>query len=77
MDLCRSMGIAGNRALFAWERTAEKKVVKIGFCPDNFRWAPDGKILVAGQNTMPGSQAGFRFQGLDCGQIGSPNVEVY
>jgi len=42
----------------------KKDVVKIGFCPDNLRWAPDGKLLIAGQNTMPGGQGGFpRFKG--------------
>jgi hypothetical protein len=28
----------------------KKDVVKVAFSPDNLRWAPDGKILVAGQN---------------------------
>jgi DNA-binding beta-propeller fold protein YncE len=32
----------------------QKTVVKVDFSPDNLRWAPDGKILVTGQN------AGFK-----------------
>jgi WD40 repeat protein len=34
--------------------SVQKTVTKINFSPDNLRWAPDGKILVAGQN------AGFK-----------------
>ena len=42
----------------------KKDVVKLGFAPDNLRWTPDGKILVAGQNTMPNPSGGFpRFRG--------------
>ncbi len=42
----------------------KKDVVKVGFCPDNLRWAPDGKILVAGQNMTPNPAGGFpRFKG--------------
>jgi sugar lactone lactonase YvrE len=29
----------------------KKSVIKIDFSPDNLRWAPDGTILVAGQNS--------------------------
>jgi hypothetical protein len=41
----------------------KKDVVKIGFCPDNLRWAQDGKLLVAGQNATqisPGSFPSFK-----------------
>ncbi len=41
----------------------EKNTVKIGFFPDNLRWAPDGKILVAGQirdTNATGGMLGFR-----------------
>jgi hypothetical protein len=42
----------------------KKDVVKIGFAPDNLRWAPDGKLLVAGQNMTPNPSGGFpRFKG--------------
>ena len=30
--------------------TRQKDVVKLGFFPDNLRWAPDGSLFVAGQN---------------------------
>lgn len=33
-----------------------KDVIKVGFSPDNLRWAPDGKILVAGQNGILNSK---------------------
>jgi hypothetical protein len=48
----------------------QKKVAKVGFCPDNFRWAPDGKILVAGQNT-PGGLSGRipAFKGWTVGKL--------
>jgi hypothetical protein len=42
----------------------QKEVVKVGFAPDNLRWAPDGRLLVAGQNTTPNPSGGFpRFKG--------------
>ena len=38
--------------------------MKVGFAPDNLRWAPDGQILVAGQNITPNPSGGFpRFKG--------------
>jgi hypothetical protein len=46
------------------EGPLKKDVVKIGFAPDNLRWAPDGKLLVAGQNVTPNPSGGFpRFKG--------------
>jgi DNA-binding beta-propeller fold protein YncE len=45
-------------------RTLKKDVVKVGFAPDNLRWAPDGKLLVAGQNMTPNPSGGFpNFKG--------------
>jgi len=38
--------------------TVGKDVVKVDFSPDNLRWAPDGNILVAGQNPSPDSKSG-------------------
>ena len=38
--------------------TVAKEVIKIDFSPDNLRWAPDGKILVAGQNGSLDSKSG-------------------
>ena len=44
--------------------TVAKNVIKIDFSPDNLRWTPDGKILVAGQNGALGSKNGARgFKG--------------
>ncbi|MGE0388248.1 MAG: SMP-30/gluconolactonase/LRE family protein [Gammaproteobacteria bacterium] len=38
---------------------AGRKSVKLDFMPDNLRWAPDGSLLVAGQNAMvKGAEAG-------------------
>ena len=42
----------------------QKNVVKLGFLPDNIRWAPDGKLLIAGQNSTPSPTGGMpRFKG--------------
>jgi hypothetical protein len=41
----------------------QKTVVKVNFSPDNLRWAPDGKILVTGQNIQTnaaGNTTGFK-----------------
>ncbi len=40
------------------EGALKKDVVKVGFSPDNLRWAPDGRILVTGQNSAPGTAGG-------------------
>ncbi len=37
----------------------QKTVVKVDFSPDNFRWAPDGMILVAGQNSTAVKDGGI------------------
>jgi hypothetical protein len=37
----------------------QKTVVKVNFWPDNLRWAPDGTILVTGQNTSADASGGF------------------
>jgi sugar lactone lactonase YvrE len=36
-----------------------KKIVLVEFFPDNLRWAPDGTILVAGQNGEAKADGGF------------------
>jgi hypothetical protein len=42
----------------------QKNVVKLGFLPDNIRWAPDDKLLIAGQNSTPSPSGGIpRFKG--------------
>jgi DNA-binding beta-propeller fold protein YncE len=41
----------------------QKTVVKVNFSPDNLRWAPNGKILVTGQNIQTnsaGNTTGFK-----------------
>ena len=41
----------------------QKTVVKVNFSPDNLRWAPDGNILVTGQNIQTnaaGNTTGFK-----------------
>jgi hypothetical protein len=38
----------------SFDDAMQKTVAKVDFSPDNLRWAPDGKILVTGQN------AGFK-----------------
>lgn len=42
----------------------QKDVVDVGFSPDNVRWAPDGTLLIAGQNGTPGPKGGIpNFKG--------------
>jgi hypothetical protein len=42
--------------------------VAAGFMPDNLRWAPDGSILVAGQDATPEAVAGCYFSAASrCG----------
>ena len=36
-----------------------RQTAKVGFAPDNLRWAPDGDLFVAGQNMKAGSPGGF------------------
>ena len=36
----------------------QKDVIKVDFSPDNLRWAPDGQLLVAGQNGALDSKGG-------------------
>ena len=35
----------------------KKDVIEVGFSPDNLRWAPDGSILIAGQNSTRDPEA--------------------
>ena len=51
----------GSQELVRFSRSGaavEKTVVKVDFWPDNLRWAPDGTILVAGQNSTARSAGG-------------------
>jgi dipeptidyl aminopeptidase/acylaminoacyl peptidase len=59
------------------EGPLKKDVVKVGFCPDNLRWAPDGKLLVAGQNTPAGLKSGGfpQFKGWTVGKFDPDNLK--
>jgi len=65
----RSLYVAawGTQELVRFTRrngSVQKDVVKIDFSPDNLRWAPDGKILVAGQTRDSNAAGGmFAFKG--------------
>ena len=55
----------------------KKDAVKVDFLPDNLRWAPDGKILVAGQtrdSDAPGG--GFAFKGWTLVKLDPETMEV-
>lgn len=55
----------------------QKTVVKVNFWPDNLRWAPDGKILVTGQNTAPGKTSGFAgFKGWTVANLDPETMKV-
>jgi hypothetical protein len=55
----------------------KKEAVKLGFCPDNLRWAPDGKLLAAGQNTIPGPAGRFpAFKGWTVVKIDPETLEI-
>jgi hypothetical protein len=52
----------GTQELVRYKRgtgTVRKDAVPVGFFPDNLRWAPDGTILVAGQNGGTKTDGGF------------------
>ena len=54
-----------------------KKTVPTGFYPDNLRWAPDGTILVAGQNQGPGGKGGFpSFKGWTVGKMDPVTMQI-
>jgi hypothetical protein len=55
----------------------EKDVVEIDFSPDNLRWAPDGKILVAGQNRESNTAGGMSpFKGWTVAKLDPETMEV-
>ena len=55
----------------------QKTVVKAGFSPDNLRWAPDGKILVAGQNIVANKTGGFGgFKGWTVAELDPKTMKV-
>ena len=55
----------------------QKTVVKVGFSPDNLRWAPDGKILVAGQNKSASTTGGFPgFKGWTVAKLDPKTMKV-
>ena len=54
----------GNKAVMRLSRGAEpakRKMLRVGFLADNLRWAPDGTLLIAGQN-VPAKQVFGCFQ---------------
>jgi len=57
-------------------RGLQKDVVKLGFLPDNLRWAPDGSILVAGQNRGDKTAGGFAaFKGWTVVKLNPETLE--
>ncbi len=70
----------GTRELVRFTRregAVEKAVVKLDFHPDNLRWAPDGKILVAGQIPAADSEGGFAiFKGWAVFKIDPETLEL-
>jgi len=55
----------------------KKTVVKVDFWPDNLRWAPDGTILVTGQNPAPGTSGTFAgFKGWTVARLDPKTMQV-
>ena len=55
----------------------QKTVVKLAFSPDNLRWAPDGQILVAGQNSAAAATGGFAgFKGWTVAKLDPKTMKV-
>ncbi len=55
----------------------QKTVVKLDFMPDNLRWAPDGTILIAGQNRTASSKGGFAaFKGWTVARLNPKTMQV-
>lgn len=55
----------------------QKDVVKIDFSPDNLRWAPDGSILVAGQNSGAKTERGFAaFKGWTVAKLDPETLKI-
>jgi DNA-binding beta-propeller fold protein YncE len=59
------------------DSTVQKAVVKVDFWPDNLRWAPDGTILVTGQNAADGTSGGFAgFKGWTVAKLDPATMKV-
>ena len=57
--------------------SVKKDAVKVDFSPDNLRWAPDGKILVAGQNRDSSAAGGrFAFKGWTVAKLDPETMKV-
>jgi sugar lactone lactonase YvrE len=55
----------------------QKTVVKVDFSPDNLRWAPDGTILIGGQNMSAGAPGGFSaFRGWTVAKLDPATMKV-
>ncbi len=54
----------------------QKTVIKLDFSPDNLRWAPDGTILIAGQNSAPVAKSGFPFKGWTVAKLDPATMKV-
>jgi hypothetical protein len=55
----------------------QKTVVKLDFMPDNLRWAPDGRLLVAGQNRTASPKGGFAgFKGWTVIKLDPKTMQV-
>jgi sugar lactone lactonase YvrE len=55
----------------------KKDSVKVDFSPDNLRWAPDGKILVAGQIRDTNAAGGmFGFKGWIVAKLDPQTMEI-
>ena len=55
----------------------QKTVVKVSFSPDNLRWAPDGKILVTGQNIQTNTSGGLAgFKGWTVAMLDPATMKV-
>jgi hypothetical protein len=62
---------------FLGQEPVQKAVVKIDFMPDNLRWAPDGTILVAGQNRTTSSKGGSAaFKGWTVARLNPKTMQV-
>ena len=57
--------------------SAQKTAVPVSFFPDNLRWAPDGTILVAGQNAGAKTDGGFPgFKGWTVAKLDPATLKV-
>jgi hypothetical protein len=59
------------------EKILKKDVIKVDFSPDNLRWAPDGQILVAGQNGYISTAGGVdAFKGWTVAKLDPATLKV-